>query len=170
VLFAVGDTMSQKLEHPEAPLDTGRSVRMTAWGAMFAPLAHHWYILLDRMVPGAGAAVVAKKVLADQLTWTVAINCAFFFTSTLMATGDPAAGVAAIQEKLWPTLKVNWLFWPGIVAINVALVPIQYRILFVNFISLFWSAYLSHQANTSAPAIAAPPSGGAAPPPPAPLA
>lgn len=88
-----------------------------------------------------------------QLTWTVAINCGFFWTTTFMETGDPLAGIAKIQDKLWPTLKVNWVVWPVLQGVNLSLVPLQYRILYINFASLFWSAYLSSQA-AAAPAAA----------------
>ncbi len=89
-----------------------------------------------------------------QLTWTVFINCGFFWATTVMETGDSAAGVKKIQDKLWPTLKVNWVVWPVLQAVNLSVVPLQYRILYINFCSLFWSAYLSSQTNT--PAAAAP--------------
>jgi hypothetical protein len=65
VLFGLGDFMSQKMEGKE--LDVQRLMRLTAWGGMFAPLAHVWYGMLDKMVPGQGAAVLAKKVAADQV-------------------------------------------------------------------------------------------------------
>lgn len=67
VLFGLGDVMSQKLEGKKE-LDVERTVRMFAWGGMFAPLAHVWYGALDKMIPGQGAAVVAKKVAADQVS------------------------------------------------------------------------------------------------------
>lgn len=183
--------MSQKLEGG-ASIDWARTGRMTAWGAMFAPLAHAWYLKLDQWIPGAGAAVVAKKVAADQvrgqpgsisrerfrsalpaflytapsppscprcslqLTWTIAINATFFFTTTLMATGDPGKGVTAVTEKMWPTLKVNWLVWPFLTGFNLAMVPLNYRILFINGCSLFWSAFLSNMTNKGTAAPAAP--------------
>ena len=86
-----------------------------------------------------------------QLTWTVAINCGFFFTTTLMETGDASAGVQKIKDKLWPTLKVNWVVWPVLQAVNLSVVPLQYRILYINFCSIFWSAYLSNMASSPAP-------------------
>ncbi len=65
-LFGLGDLMSQKLEKKEN-IDTERLLRLTAWGGMFAPLAHVWYGALDKMIKGEGAAVLAKKVAADQV-------------------------------------------------------------------------------------------------------
>lgn len=64
-LFGLGDFMSQKLEGKE--LDVSRLGRMTLWGGMFAPLAHGWYGVLDKVIPGQGAMVVAQKVVADQV-------------------------------------------------------------------------------------------------------
>ena len=69
-----------------------------------------------------------------------------------METGDSAAGVPKIKDKLWPTLKVNWVVWPVLQGVNLSVVPLQYRILYINVCSLFWSAYLSKMTNTAAPA------------------
>jgi protein Mpv17 len=93
-----------------------------------------------------------------QLTWTLAINSLFFFTLTTMETGDTSGkkGVAAIQEKLWPTLKVNWLVWPVLQGINLSVVPLQYRLLYINICSLFWSAFLSNMANAGKETAALP--------------
>ena len=49
-----------------------------------------------------------------------------------METGDAAAGVQKIYDKLWPTLKVNWVVWPVLQGINLSVVPLQYRILYIN--------------------------------------
>lgn len=68
----------------------------------------------------------------------------------MMSTGKTEDAVTAVREKLWPTLKMNWLIWPGLTAVNLSMVPPPYRILFINFCSLGWSAYLSNIANTLA--------------------
>jgi len=81
VLFTAGDVMAQRLEKGSfADLDGARLVRQGAWGALFTPLAHYWYLNLDRWVPGAGVNIVAKKVVLDQLTWTPFINVVFLGT------------------------------------------------------------------------------------------
>jgi protein Mpv17 len=40
--------------------------------------------------------------------------------------------------------------WPVLQGINLSVVPLQFRILYINFASLFWSAYLSRQTNSGA--------------------
>ena len=109
-----------------------------------------WYGALDKMIPGSGTMVVAQKVAADQLTWTIFINCAFFWTTTVMETGSSAKGVKAIEDKLWPTLKVNWVVWPVLQAVNLSVVPPDFRLLYINVASLFWSAFLSNMASNKA--------------------
>jgi hypothetical protein len=74
---------------------------------MFAPLAHIWYGQLDKMVTGKGVAAVATKVALDQFTWTIALNSLFFYSTSMMATGNHAVSYKAIEDKLWPTLKVS---------------------------------------------------------------
>ena len=147
-LFGLGDLMTQTQFEKKPQVDFPRLARMTAWGGMFAPLAHYWYGALDHMIPGSGAAVVASKVAADQLTWTIYINCAFFWTTTVMETGSSQKGMKQIYDKLEDTLKVNWVVWPVLQAVNLSVVPLQYRLLYINFASLFWSAYLGNQAST----------------------
>lgn len=66
VLFGAGDYLSQKLE-ARGQFDSARFCRMAAWGAIFTPFAHGWYNVLDKMIPGSGAMVVASKVAADQV-------------------------------------------------------------------------------------------------------
>lgn len=38
----------------------------------------------------------------------------------------------------------NWKIWPAATMINFMYVPMQYRVLFANFIGLFWNIYLSY--------------------------
>jgi hypothetical protein len=66
--------MSQKLE-ARGSFETARFARMVAWGAIFTPFAHGWYNLLDKMIPGSGAMVVASKVAADQVRICARVAC-----------------------------------------------------------------------------------------------
>jgi len=65
-LFMLGDVAAQKIEGRD-DIDLHRLARQGAWGVIFTPLCHAWYLNLDRWFPGKGAAVVAKKLAADQV-------------------------------------------------------------------------------------------------------
>ncbi|KAA0147313.1 hypothetical protein FNF31_07616 [Cafeteria roenbergensis] len=133
---------------------------MVAWGATFGVLAHGWYsVVVERVVTAKGYSGVALKVLGDQLIWTPPLNMLFFTFSGTLEHGDPAKAFAAGQRKLWELLKVNWGVWFPVQTINFTLVPPQYRVLFVNTVALFWSAYLSSMAadaSSGAPTAVAP--------------
>jgi hypothetical protein len=45
------------------------------------------------------------------------------------------------------TMVTNWKIWPAATLVNLMFVPIQYRVLFANFIGLFWNMYLSFITN-----------------------
>jgi len=57
-------------------------------------------------------------------------------------------GLEAIAEKLrtkWKgTVLAAWKFWPPANVINFAFVKLQYRVLYVNFLSFIWNGYLSY--------------------------
>ncbi|KAA0171100.1 hypothetical protein FNF27_06404 [Cafeteria roenbergensis] len=165
-LFGAGDYLSQQLEARQAApgaakaFDPARTARMVAWGATFGVLAHGWYsVVVERVVTAKGYSGVALKVLGDQLIWTPPLNMLFFTFSGTLEHGDPAKAFAAGQRKLWELLKVNWGVWFPVQTINFTLVPPQYRVLFVNTVALFWSAYLSSMAadaSSGAPTAVAP--------------
>jgi hypothetical protein len=56
------------------------------------------------------------------------------------ATFDSARGAHLVCRVVWPCLQ----------AVNLSVVPLEYRLLFINVASLFWSAYLSNMANSGA--------------------
>jgi hypothetical protein len=68
-----------------------------------------------------------------------------YFTWRTLLEGS---GVDALAEKLrtkWMgALVASWRFWPAVNIFNFAFIPVHFRVLYVNCLSLFWSGYLSH--------------------------
>ncbi len=81
VLYAAGDTISQRLEgHGEmSSNDWSRTGRMAVMGAFIGVIDTVWYTKLDEMFPGANGRSTAKKVLLDQLIWSPVCCSTFFF-------------------------------------------------------------------------------------------
>lgn len=48
-----------------------------------------------------------------------------------------------IAERLWPTVQKQWAVFGPAQLINLTLMPLYARPPFMNFISIFWSAYLA---------------------------
>ena len=156
-LYFVGDLAAQSVEgrgplarEPQGPpIDLARTARMTAWGLCFGVSAHSWYGVLDglrRRWRWTGAGGVAKTVFFEQFTWTPVLNASMFFALKVMEGGSAADGVQSVRERLLPTLRWTLTVWPAAQAVNFALVPVAYQVLYINVLAMFWSAFLSHQA------------------------
>lgn len=164
-LFGLGDRIAQRIEdqddddndnqadmRPTAADSLARTCRMMVWGGLlFAPAGHGWYNLLEKAVRGTGRAAIAKKIALDQLVFTPPCTLAFF-TAVQCMEGKPAReAVHSGVAKVPPTLAVNWTVWPLVHVATFGFVPLQYRILFINFVNIGWSTFLSVMS-TSGPA------------------
>lgn len=109
---------------------------------IFGPAATKWYQVLQKRVNlGSTTTTTIARVVADQTVFTCTNLFVFLSTMSILEGGSP-------QEKLersyWPGLKANWMLWPAVQAVNFTLVPLQYRVLVVNIVSLGWNCFLSY--------------------------
>jgi protein Mpv17 len=54
-----------------------------------------------------------------------------------------------LQSKFTDALTASWQFWPIANVLNFAFVPVQFRVLYNNSLSLLWNGYLSHLNGTT---------------------
>jgi hypothetical protein len=57
--------------------------------------------------------------------------------------------------QLMPALVANWYVWPLAQLINFTVIPLDLRILYVNVLSIFWTAFISNMASGGAEAAGA---------------
>ncbi|QKX63816.1 uncharacterized protein TRUGW13939_10987 [Talaromyces rugulosus] len=69
----------------------------------------------------------------DQTLFAPTAISMFFAVTSAMEGKNP---IAQVKEKLGPTYKMNFLLWPWVQLLNFTLVPLQYRLLFVNTVNL----------------------------------
>ena len=89
------------------------------------------------MIPEAPkhpATVILKSAL-DQLLMAP-FGTVVFYAFLKSMESEPHMTVPTVREKLIPTLKENYKFWPLAHIINFAIVPPSLRILYVNCISV----------------------------------
>jgi hypothetical protein len=89
---------------------------------------------------------VLAKVGLDQAI-NSPLGTATFFTWTQLLRGTPERALPEIQEKLWPTTQTGWRLWPAAQAVNFFMVPVQYRIVFINLVAIVWTTILSSAGN-----------------------
>ena len=64
--------------------------------------------------------------------------------STMFINGGSAADAQrAVETKMWPLMKANWLLWPAVQVVNFRFVPAPLQVPFINVIVLGWSAFLA---------------------------
>eukprot|EP01006_Ploeotia_vitrea_P001064 TRINITY_DN104139_c0_g1_i1.p2 TRINITY_DN104139_c0_g1~~TRINITY_DN104139_c0_g1_i1.p2 ORF type:complete len:215 (+),score=110.30 TRINITY_DN104139_c0_g1_i1:30-647(+) len=151
-LFSFGDVLAQKIAMaPEdkftEKFDIVRNGRMiVVGGVMFAPLAHSWFGILDKLVKvGSPGQQVLKKVALDQAIFGPLINGCFITSFALLEGHFDVDYIAGkFKNDFFDILKVNWVVWPVAQLINFRYVPLSHRVLFVNCVNVGWSAFLSY--------------------------
>jgi hypothetical protein len=167
-LFGAGDRIAQRIEAGAAPereddrnqddesggfvsASTARTLRMMVWGGLFAaPIMHTWFHVVDRVIPGTGRLVIAKKVAADMMVIAPGTSLAFF-TFTKSLEGEPVGDAFEVAKlKLPPTLLADYMLWPAANFVIFGLVPFHYRTPLTHCVSLVWSTFLSGMASHEA--------------------
>lgn len=80
-------------------------------------------------------ATIAGKVGVDQLVYSP-ICMMVFFTWVNVACLTPAKAPQEIAQKLVPSITMSWLLWTPAMVVNMALVPANLRMLYINVVSL----------------------------------
>ena len=72
-----------------------------------------------------------------------------FYPCTAFFSGRPMSqAIEDLKAKYFATLALNYKIWPAASLINFAFLPIQYQVLWANFVSLGFIACLSFLANS----------------------
>lgn len=165
-MISLGDVLRQTAlerapaeDQRAARWDPQRTARMAAFGLTVHPVwAHHWFNYLERWhgaAPrGASAAAVlrlgVRKMLCDQLL------SAPLFLGTMIAMqallrGGGLDGVRRNLRETWlETIKSGWCFWSVAHTVNFALVPVHWRVLYMNVASIaIYSWFSGIQAATT---------------------
>ncbi|OJJ51750.1 hypothetical protein ASPZODRAFT_127878 [Penicilliopsis zonata CBS 506.65] len=144
VLFGSGDVLAQQAVDRRGfdKHDMARTGRMALYGgAIFGPAATTWYGILQRHVVLKGTrSTLIARVAADQGVFTP-INLFCFLSS--MAIMEGSSPIEKLRTSFVPSYKANLMIWPAVQGVNFAIVPLEYRVLVVNLVSLGWNCILS---------------------------
>lgn len=125
-----------------------RTFALGFWGLIFmGPYFHHWYLILERLFP-VGRWSFLKKILLDQ-TFAAAVFTVTFFIGTGVLEGQNGSQIVdRIRHKFWPTMYANWRVWPLVQCITFTVIPLTYRVLWVNIVTIMWVVYFSSLAHS----------------------
>lgn len=121
-----------------------RTRNMTLVGLIQGPFHHCFYGLLEKIAPGKRVRSVLKKTFLDQLIASPTCLIIFFGGLGLMERDKIEEACREIKVKLIDAWKVDCCFWPPAQCVNFLFVPLQYRVLYTNFMTMVYDIFLSY--------------------------
>lgn len=146
-LSGVGDTLEQHYEilsNQKGKWDTSRTMRMSISGMTIGVICHNWYRFLDSKFPGRSIKTVARKVLIDQFVCSPLCIATFFITLGILEKASWEETKTEIRNKAARLYAAEWVVWPPAQVINFYILPLRYRVLYDNTISLGYDVYTSY--------------------------
>ncbi|ESO96612.1 hypothetical protein LOTGIDRAFT_143853 [Lottia gigantea] len=143
-LMATGDSISQlAIERKGRNYDVIRSGRFLVFGVfVFGPVIRGWYFILDKMYKGTKMAPL-KMVVTDQSLFAPTAT-GLFLSGMGVLKGETFTEIKEKFKQLFvPILISNYKIWPAAQLVNFYFMPLQHRVLFVNFVALGWNTYLA---------------------------
>ncbi|KAK7091279.1 mitochondrial inner membrane protein Mpv17-like [Littorina saxatilis] len=144
-LMAAGDAISQLAIEGNTikKYDTVRSGRFFVLGfCVMGPMLRFWYLALHKMYHGTRYA--SLKMLVTDQTVGAPVVLATFVVGIGALRGDSRQQIKDSMKRDYLTIMLNnYKIWPAAQTINFFFMPLQHRVLFVNFIALGWNTYLA---------------------------
>ncbi|XP_017786684.1 PREDICTED: mpv17-like protein 2 isoform X2 [Nicrophorus vespilloides] len=147
-LMAIGDLIQQEIEYRSHSLperyDWARWTRLTIVGIAMGPLHHYFYKYLDSYLPRRNLFSVAKKILMDQLVMSPICISLFFYGVGMMEGKAFKECTKEINSKFVEVYMIDWSVWPPTQFINFYFLPVQYQVLYINFVTMLYNVFLSY--------------------------
>jgi len=151
LIFALGDILCQKIENNiqkqnKKSLDFRRLIKQSSYGLLAGPYLHlQFCLIIPYLFPATAKLHTIKSVLYALTISDSIYNCGFYVYCD--ALEGKFLQPNSFFEKFIPTQILNFKIWPVLQYINFSVVPVKYRVLFDNTLSVFWNAYLSWVQN-----------------------
>lgn len=147
LLMNEADPTRKKRDIGGKPADTSfnwtRTAHMSACGLTTGLVTHFWYVWLDKKL-GVARAIkpVMQKVLVDQIFFSPVNLTVYFGTLGICEQSS----LSYVKDELWEKGIQNiylaeWFIWPPAQVFNFYCLPLRYRILFDNIVSLGFDIY-----------------------------
>jgi protein Mpv17 len=117
------------------------------------PVAHYWYQLLEFAIdsvlklPSAPVLQLIGRIALDAILFSPFTIAGFFAVSTLLERGTLGDVMDKLRTRWRRALVAAWSFWPVVNIVNFGIIPLAYRVLYANVMSLLWTGYLSYVNN-----------------------
>ena len=106
-------------------------------------MSYKWFRLLERYIPGKNIKAALKRTAFDQILGAPIFASIFLFNLNFLETKNFQSSIMRTNQLILPVMSTNYKIWPFIQFINLSIIPIQYRVVVVQFCGLFWNMYIS---------------------------
>uniref|UniRef100_A0A7S3JYE7 Peroxisomal membrane protein MPV17 n=1 Tax=Aureoumbra lagunensis TaxID=44058 RepID=A0A7S3JYE7_9STRA len=138
VIIGAGDATAQAIEgsKKKTNIDIKRVARWALFGLILqAPWNHYYQNALEAAIPSTAdpwTLTTAFKVAVDQFFQApIFTTIIFYFFAIVEGRGLPNAK-RQVETELWPTLLKNWIIFIPATAVNLGIIPLEFRVLFIK--------------------------------------
>jgi len=145
-----GDIASQyythRYQYKPFHWDYRRTAKYGFYGLLIAPQMVQWYYFLNRFFPSHSAKTAVKRVCVDQVLWA-SYSITFSLGVCCALSGGNFHDIRhQLRTKWFDTYLACAMYWPPFTLFMFMMIPPHLQVLWLNVVSLGWSAFMSHQA------------------------
>jgi len=128
-----------------------RTLKQATFGFFISPYLHlNYNIIIPYLFPICGLKNLIKSVIYNQSIHSMFCTLVFFTYIDILNGIDFKKSISNAAYKLPFTIIANLKVWVPAQMINLSIMPLEYRVLFTNLVSILWSCYLSYSQNVMA--------------------
>lgn len=151
-VYTIGDFIAQRTEGKcMGDLDRARLIRSLLAGFIgHGPLSHLWYgfseSLFENVMHLQGWWGTITKVAIDQTTWGPFWNNTYILLLGIMQMNKPEKIFSEMKRTTIPLIVSGLKLWPLAHLVTYGLIPVENRLLWVDFIEIIWVTILASAA------------------------
>lgn len=152
LILSAADVIAQTQLETAHELNRRRVLAMATFGFFYAGgFNFYLYRFFELAFPvarlGSRGSVFAK-VVSDQFIHTPLLYLPAFYYSTGLMKGNRVSHISEqLKQEYWSSLTAAYKIWLPAQLVNFAIIPLEFRVLFVCSVSLAWNTILSFIAN-----------------------
>lgn len=146
---STGDFITQS-SSGDGPLDfdARRNLAYTAFGMAWTVPGRIFYAFLAKHVPSNTLASAVKGALIGELAVDLPItNPAFMLSTDILRGRDLKFAAEHLRRDYLDCATLSFCIWFPSTVLNLRVIPLQYRVIFDNIMTVLWSATFSLLTN-----------------------
>jgi protein Mpv17 len=151
-VYSIGDMIAQKTKGSEN-IDTARVLRSgLAGGIGHGPMSHIWYYASEEYFTNIIHLTewwsFIPKIAVDQIIWGTIWNTSYIFLLGLMKSESFEKMAVDVKSTTLPLFFDGLKLWPLVHCVTYGLMPVEYRLVWVDLIEIIWVSILASKAST----------------------